>query len=169
MWILFWRKYAFSKFATFVSVIGALTRYAGVTCFFESEILAGLICIAIGIGLHFGAEAIAKNKEAKAAGEKDGVKNVNFSHNKTKPDVQSATESVQTTSSSVTTTQTTYAYSGKNRCSKCGAFFSSNSKFCSECGNTVIDKTPKSKKCIRCGEIVDNGSKFCSQCGYTIK
>ena len=65
MWVLSWKKYAVSKLATFVSVLGALTRYAGVMCLFASAIPAGIICLAIGIGIHFGAEAIAKAKAKK--------------------------------------------------------------------------------------------------------
>ncbi len=65
MWILSWTKYANSKFATFVSIIGALTRYAGVMCLFSSLILAGIICIGIGVCFHFLANAIAKSKKAK--------------------------------------------------------------------------------------------------------
>ncbi len=63
MWILSWTKYANSKLATFVSVVGALTRYGGVMFLFSSLILAGIIGLAIGIGLHFLANLIAKNKK----------------------------------------------------------------------------------------------------------
>lgn len=59
MWVLFWKQYKFSKMATFVSVIGALIRYGGVLCIFYGVIPAALICIAIGVGIHFGAEQIA--------------------------------------------------------------------------------------------------------------
>lgn len=74
MWVLSWKKYALSKFATFVSIMGALMRYAGVMCLFSSLIPAALICMAIGIGLHFGAEAIAKNKANKVLGTANNVK-----------------------------------------------------------------------------------------------
>lgn len=60
MWVLSWKKYGTSKFATFVSIIGALTRYGGVLCLVNALIPTALICIAIGIGLHYGAEAINK-------------------------------------------------------------------------------------------------------------
>ena len=56
MWILSWKKYALSKFATFVSVLGALMRYAGVTCLVSSLIPAGLIFISVGVVLHFGVQ-----------------------------------------------------------------------------------------------------------------
>lgn len=59
MWILSWRKYPTSKFATCVSFVGALTRYGGVLCFVYGEIVAGIICFAIGIGIHYCAEAMA--------------------------------------------------------------------------------------------------------------
>lgn len=65
MWILSWKKYNLSKFATFLSVLGALMRYAGVTCLVSSFIPAALICIAIGVVFHFGAEAIAKSKRKR--------------------------------------------------------------------------------------------------------
>lgn len=62
MWILSWTKYNNSKLATFISVIGALTRYGGVLCLFSGLIPAGIICLGIGIAVHFGAEAIHTNK-----------------------------------------------------------------------------------------------------------
>ncbi len=65
MWVLSWTKYANSKFATFVSIVGALTRYGGVLCFFYSAIVAGIICLAIGIGIHFLADFISKSKKPK--------------------------------------------------------------------------------------------------------
>ena len=68
MWVLSWKKYALSKFATFVSIIGALMRYAGVLCLFSVLIPGAIICIGIGIGLHFCAEAIAKGKAKKVVG-----------------------------------------------------------------------------------------------------
>lgn len=60
MWVLSWRKYAGSKFATFISVVGALTRYGGVLCLFSGLIPGGIITLAIGIGIHFLAEKIGK-------------------------------------------------------------------------------------------------------------
>lgn len=59
MWVLAWTNYKASKFATFMSVIGALTRYGGIICLFSGVFLAALICVAIGIGIHFLAEEIA--------------------------------------------------------------------------------------------------------------
>lgn len=61
MWILSWKKYSVSRLATFVSIIGALTRYGGVICLVNALIPAALICIAIGVGLHYLAEAVNKS------------------------------------------------------------------------------------------------------------
>ena len=66
MWVLSWKKYSFSKLATFVSVIGALVRYAGVMCLVSSLIPGAIICIAIGVAFHFIAEAISFDKWKKA-------------------------------------------------------------------------------------------------------
>ncbi len=65
MWIICWTKYANSKLATFVSIIGALMRYGGVMCFFEAAFVGGIICFGIGIGIHFLANLIAKSKKPK--------------------------------------------------------------------------------------------------------
>ena len=62
MWILSWKNYKISKLATFISIMAALTRYAGVYCLFSELLVPGLVCIAIGIGFHFVAEAVAKKK-----------------------------------------------------------------------------------------------------------
>ena len=62
MWILFWKQYAGCKAATFISVVGALLRYAAVLCLVNELIPAGIICISVGIVLHFCAEAVAFNK-----------------------------------------------------------------------------------------------------------
>lgn len=58
MWILFWTKYQASKFATFVSIVGALMRYAGVLCLFAGAPIGTVVCFGIGVGIHFLAEAI---------------------------------------------------------------------------------------------------------------
>ena len=65
MWILSWKKYGASRLATFVSIIGALTRYGGVICLVNALIPAALICIAIGVGLHYLAEAVNKSAVCK--------------------------------------------------------------------------------------------------------
>ncbi|MBO5065883.1 MAG: zinc ribbon domain-containing protein [Clostridia bacterium] len=170
MWIFFWRKYAFSKLATFVSFVGMMMRYVGVACLFESLIPGGLICIAIGIGIHFGAEAIAKNKEAKAVGEKGTAKTEKSAPAETKATVtRSAPKSAKSTPVPPAVEQTADACYRKIKCRKCGALVSVGNKFCTECGNILIVEVPKQKKCIRCGELIDSGSKFCGQCGYVIK
>lgn len=59
MWLLTWTTYKASKLATFVSVIGALTRYAGVLCIVNGAgIVPTLICFGIGVLIHFGAEEL---------------------------------------------------------------------------------------------------------------
>lgn len=62
MWILSYKKYAGCGFATFLSIIGALTRYGGALCLFSGLIPGGIICLAIGVGFHYLAEAVAKKK-----------------------------------------------------------------------------------------------------------
>jgi len=81
MWILSWRQYKLSKFATFVSVVGALIRYAGVLCLFNGLIPGALICIAIGICFHFGAEQIAFSawkKQLRKKGLEEQIKQGNL-------------------------------------------------------------------------------------------
>lgn len=170
MWVLSWKKYALSKFATFVSILGAFMRYAGVMCLFSSLIPAALICIAIGIGLHFGAEAIAKNKAAKVIGKANAAKTANPAPSVAKAaTAQPTPKPVQTNPTPSATAQPTAASDGKIKCGKCGALVSTANKFCTECGNTLVTEVPKQKKCLRCGANVDNGSKFCTECGYEIK
>ncbi len=65
MWVLSWKKYKLSKFATFVSVIGALVRYGAVMCICASLIPGFVVCALIGIGLHFCAEYINTGKWQK--------------------------------------------------------------------------------------------------------
>lgn len=170
MWILSWNKYEVSKFATSVSILGALMRYAGVMCLFESEIPAALICIAIGIGLHFCAEAIAKNETAKVIGESNITKTANTVPSPEKTTTaQLAPSPVQTNPTPSPTVHSATASDGKIKCSKCGTVLSANTKFCAECGNALHTETTKQKACLRCGELVDNGSKFCVNCGFEIK
>ena len=170
MWILSWKQYKLSKFATFVSIIGALMRYAGVMCLSASAIPAALICIAIGIGLHFCAEAIAKNKTAKVADVKSTTKAPSVEFTETTPTTgKSAPNIAQTSSVTSCVTKTSTSADGEIKCSKCGAVVSENTKFCAECGNALHTEVNKQKNCLRCGELVDNGSKFCVNCGFEIK
>ena len=170
MWVLSWKKYVSSKFATFVSILGAFVRYAGVMCLFSSLIPAALICIAIGIGLHFGAEAIAKSKATKVIDKANATRTAKAPTNAKKTTVaQHAPNPVQINSTPSVPAQPIIASSGKIKCNKCGAIISTTNKFCTECGNALITEFPKQKKCLRCGANVDNTSKFCSECGYEIK
>ena len=121
MWVLSWKKYKFSKFATFLSVIAAMVRYAGVVCLLSSLIPAGIICIAIGIGIHFGAEAIAKKKTATAIAKTNSTNNIN---------------QPVTTSTPVSTPAPVVAEK-ERKCIRCGAILKNNSKFCHECGYEV--------------------------------
>lgn len=169
MWVLTWKKYALSKFATFVSIIGALMRYAGVLCLFAGLIPATLICIAIGIGLHFCAEAIAKNKAAKISGTAQNTTTPKAAATAAKTTTaQPSPRPVQANPTTYTTAQST-ASNGKVRCAQCGTLISTTNKFCTECGKALAPEAPKQKKCLRCGASVTNGSKFCSNCGYEIK
>jgi hypothetical protein len=80
MWILSWSTYKFSKFATFVSIVGALLRYACVLCLFSGLALGTVICFGLGVGIHFLAELIGfsgwkKNLEKQGIAEE--IKNGN--------------------------------------------------------------------------------------------
>ena len=167
MWIFAWKKYDLSKFATFVSVLGAFMRYAGVACLVSSLIPAALICISIGIVFNFGADAIAKNKAAKVTGKAGGTKTQNPA-----PKAPTATVSKPTPEPAQANPTPSAAQPTANsniKCSKCGTLVSATKKFCPECGNALVVAAPKQKKCIRCGSAVDSGNKFCSECGYEIK
>ena len=70
MWLLSWKKYKLSKSATFISVIGALMRYAAVLCIANGLVPGFLVCAAIGVGLHFWAESVSNKKWQKMVVEK---------------------------------------------------------------------------------------------------
>ena len=70
MWLLTWKTYKLSKFATSISIIGALMRYAAVLCISFSAIVGLFVCGAIGVGLHFLAEGIGNKKWQKMVSEK---------------------------------------------------------------------------------------------------
>ncbi len=70
MWILTWKKYKLSKGATFISVVGALMRYAAVLCIIYGAIAGLVVCGAIGVALHFLAEHIHNGKWQKMVSEK---------------------------------------------------------------------------------------------------
>lgn len=175
MWILSWTKYSLSKFATFVSVIGALTRYAGAMCLFSGLFLPAIICFAIGIGIHYCAEAIAKKKTNKAAGAANGARAANPANNtaKSAPSQQNSRTANPNPNpeknASSATAQSAANSDDKVKCSECGALVSATCKFCNNCGSSMVAR-PKPKKCLRCGAIAENGkSKFCSECGYELK
>ncbi len=156
MWVLSWKSYKLSKFATFVSIIGALVRYAGVMCLFAAAIPAALICIAIGIALHFCAEAIAKKKAAKV------LRNV-------QPPKAAPAQKQPAAKPTAPAPAQPAAADGKVKCGKCGTLVAATTKFCPECGNPMVPEKPKQKKCLRCGKEVEPGTKFCPECGYEIK
>ncbi len=168
MWVLSWKKYNLSKFATFVSVIGALTRYGGVMCLASSLIVPGIICIAVGIVIHFLAEAIAKSKAKKVANKakpaaKPTQPKVAPAQPAPKPPVnQTATQPV---AAQPTATQNTVASDGNIKCPNCGKLVPKTNKFCNECGTKVV----KERKCLRCGNVLAENDKFCGQCGYQPK
>ena len=70
MWILSWKTYKLSKFATFISIVGALTRYAAVLCITYGAIAGLFICGAIGVALHYLAEFINNGKWKKMVAKK---------------------------------------------------------------------------------------------------
>ena len=119
MWVLSWKKDALSKFATFVSIIGALMRYAGVLCLFSVLIPGAIICIGIGIGLHFCAEAIAKGKAKKVVGATNNA--------------PSAVE-VPVETNTVPQTETKSEEPKEKKCIRCGAVVKAENNFCSSCG-----------------------------------
>ena len=70
MWLLFCKTYKLSKGATFISIVGALMRYAAVLCISYGAIAGLLVCGAIGVALHFLAECINNGKWQKMVSEK---------------------------------------------------------------------------------------------------
>jgi predicted nucleic acid-binding Zn ribbon protein len=173
MWVLSWKKYSLSKFATFVSIIGALTRYGGVMCLVSSLILPGVICIAIGIGIHFLAELIAKSKAKKVSGKVGAQKaqpapaqpQKAATQAEPKPAQPVQKPPVQQPVTPPVTAQPAATDSATVKCPNCGNAVPQNNKFCNECGTKII----KEKKCLRCGNVLSENDKFCGQCGYQPK
>lgn len=166
MWVLSWTKYSSSKFATFVSIIGAFTRYGGVICLFSSLVVPGLICLAIGIGIHFLANLIAKKKEEKKVAQSQAAPSpAQATVNANKQTTVNAAAQPRNTDFSATTNTSTEMI----RCSNCGFQMPKGSRFCKECGSPIQIQQPNRKKCIRCGEALNENSKFCSNCGYPVK
>ena len=132
MWVLSWKNYALSKLATFVSVIGAFVRYAGVVCLFSSLILPGIICIAIGIAIHFCAEEIAKAKAKKISKKQQTVPPVKETHKpNTTPNPQP--EVKQETATEPVTSQPTKV----KKCIRCGEVVDATKNFCANCGYEI--------------------------------
>ncbi len=50
------------------------------------------------------------------------------------------------------------------KCNKCGSLVPEGSKFCLECGETVIGST----FCLSCGQKFPAGAKFCNNCGSKV-
>ena len=50
-------------------------------------------------------------------------------------------------------------------CPSCGAQVPKNSKFCTSCGNKMVEET----LCPGCGKPVAKDAKFCAECGYKLK
>lgn len=50
------------------------------------------------------------------------------------------------------------------KCINCGKEIPENSKFCMECGTSVVQKEITCKKC---GQALPAGAKFCSNCGVS--
>lgn len=163
MWVLFWKKYPLAKFATFVSIVGALTRYAGVMCLFSGLIPAALICIAIGIGIHFCAEAIAKGKAKRVARKADAAKPASPAPAREEAVEQPAAKPVEVEPAPVAPEQPEAEETVK--CSNCGEAVPANNQFCPECGTKMV----KEKKCSQCGNILEEDDKFCGQCGGQAK
>lgn len=65
MAILTYKKYPGCGFATFLSIVSMLTCYGGVLCLIAGVIPAGIVFLALGVGIHFLAEAVAKRKRNK--------------------------------------------------------------------------------------------------------
>lgn len=59
--------YKNSKFATFLSFLGYLMIAAGIYCIFNDELVAGIIVVALGIGLKLLAGFISKKKSERDA------------------------------------------------------------------------------------------------------
>lgn len=167
MWILSWNKYYYSKLATFISIVGALMRYAGVTFLISGIFSGALICFGIGIGFHYLAEYVAKSKQPKSSGSAPAPAAAQKAASAPQP--VSHTVSSSQKSAQPTLRPTIESTPAEIRCSNCGTYVSAKSAFCNNCGNNMNAKTNRVRKCLRCGEVIENGSNFCGQCGYQAK
>ncbi len=50
------------------------------------------------------------------------------------------------------------------KCPKCGAANTTSSKFCNDCGATMVVATPAAN-CVKCNAVLKQDAKFCSECG----
>lgn len=50
-------------------------------------------------------------------------------------------------------------------CPKCGAQLPFNSKFCNNCGASLVQVQNPTIQCPNCGKPIPTGSKFCPECG----
>jgi membrane protease subunit (stomatin/prohibitin family) len=50
------------------------------------------------------------------------------------------------------------------KCPKCGAANTPSSKFCNDCGATIVAATPAAN-CVKCNAVLKQDAKFCSECG----
>ena len=165
MWILSWTRYKISKLATFVSAVGAIFRYLGVVCLISELIPAGIVCIIIGIALHFGGKAIAKSKAKKAAQfttpRTFTAKPMETPQQNPTPQASAPVQQPQFVPETTKLDNTNTA--GLRRpCPQCGSFVQPNAKFCNDCGAKVA----LVKYCPQCGNTLCENDKFCSQCGY---
>lgn len=181
MWVLVWKRYgAGNMSATVVSFIGALMRYAGVMCLFSSLIAGGLICLGIGIGLHFLADHMAESKRAKRvqnvqrvvpaaanAAPVNPMPTAQAARPVSRPVQAAQNQAYVPAQAPAQTPVQPAAASGmpRKRCPHCGTMVIANSKFCNKCGKVL----QRVRKCLRCGEIVEDGSAFCRHCGYPVK
>ena len=55
------------------------------------------------------------------------------------------------------------------RCSGCGEFNTEDSRFCGQCGNTLIERCHLSQGVTcSCGFVNAKGQKYCSECGTMV-
>ncbi|HHW67917.1 MAG: hypothetical protein PWP07_923 [Epulopiscium sp.] len=62
-------------------------------------------------------------------------------------------------------------FAGQKFCKKCYEPIAPDTKFCSNCGEKVVDDVPTAPKkqfCSECGAKLQDGAKFCSECGSKI-
>ena len=175
MWILSWKTYKLSKFATFISILGALTRYGGVLCFFYGVIPAGLLVFGIGILPHFLAEAIAFGRwKAKVA--KEG-----YDQRIRQGDLNLALQLYKGNASEKTlkyfaSLNPQLAQTVRTTVNKPAAKSNSTAaKPAPAPAPKPVQPNPQSRataeasvRCAKCGTVAAPGNKFCPECGYSL-